>query len=82
LARGRWEIHGRYPIFDVFRKTFFGNDYWNQFNTKPADNLVECKEVGTGVVADGWANDRLDRETETRSPWHDVGTALKAPLEK
>ena len=35
LARGRWEIHGKYPIFDKEIKTFIGNDYWNQFNTKP-----------------------------------------------
>ena len=81
LARGRWEIHKEYPIFDnKLVKTFPGNDYWNQFNTKPADNVVVCQPAGDTIVADGWKTDRLDRDFETRSPWHDIGTVMKGSV--
>ena len=40
----RWDIHGEYPMFDHKKKTFWGNDYWNQFNTKPLDNLIKTDQ--------------------------------------
>ena len=44
LARGHLDIHEKYPIFDHEKNTFYGNDYWNQFNTKPLVNLIKSDQ--------------------------------------
>ena len=76
LSIGRWELHGKYPLYDsgVVKDdqpihTWKGNDYWNQFNVKPECNLVNDQ-------GEGWETDRLDRAEEMRVPWHDIGSSV------
>ena len=43
LSIGRWDLHGRFPLFDdgpEGERTWIGNDYWNQFNVKPRMNII------------------------------------------
>ena len=78
--RGRWELHGAYPIFDKLGKTFVGNDYWNQFNTKPADNYVSV--IGKGSFFKNYIKNMefdspgshitsqfFDKKLTSRKPW-------------
>ena len=70
LSIGRWELHGQYPLYDNGEvKTWKGNDYWNQFNVKPACNIIDDS-------GNGWEDDRLDRGEEMRVPWHDIGSSV------
>jgi len=68
LAIGRWDVHGKYPLFDKgAKKTFPGNHFWNMFN----DQIGQNQET-----SDGHKKDFLNRECEMRSPWHDIGSSL------
>ena len=68
LAIGRWDVHGKYPLFDKGpKKTFPGNHFWNMFNDQSGQNQE---------TSDGHTKDFLNRENEMRSPWHDIGSSL------
>ena len=54
-----------YPLFDP-AGTFPGIDYWSHYNMQPDENIV----TKTG---DGWQDTLLDRKTENRTPWQDIG---------
>ncbi|CBY30969.1 unnamed protein product, partial [Oikopleura dioica] len=82
LSMGRWDVHGKYFMFDPERRTFKGFDYWSQFNSKPNQNLIDCNyEKGENFFRTNCRfdenKDYLDRMTEMRTPWHDIAARLQ-----
>jgi phospholipase D1/2 len=58
LTFNRFEIPGKYPIFDVESKYFPGSDYTNP--------LIRTKNMGD------FTKDYFDRTKEPRMPWNDI----------
>ena len=82
LSMGRWDVHGKYYMFDRDRRTFKGFDYWSQFNSKPNQNLIECTyekddNFFRTICHFDENKDYLDRMTEMRTPWHDIAARLQ-----
>lgn len=78
LSIGRWDVHGRYYMFDEDEEVFKGYDYWSQFNAKEHQNLIRTVpfQDGIQVVNDPSKVSFLDRSREIRTPWHDIACRL------